>query len=170
VIVSLIVAMDRNCGIGLNNKLPWRLPADMKRFKELTMGHHLIVGRKTWESIGRILPGRKMIVLTRDQQVAIEGVEVVHSIQEALRIAEDAGETEAFVGGGAEVYREALAVANRIYLTLVEGEFDVDTCFPAINWKEWIEESSESFPVDDRNPQAFTFKVVMRRNPVSCGG
>ena len=111
-----------------------------------------------------------MIVLTRDQQLAIDGVEVVHTLQEALRIAEAAGETEAFVGGGAEIYREALAVANRIYLTLVEGEFEVDACFPAINWKEWTEEGSESFPADDRNPQAFTFKVVMRRNQVSGGG
>ena len=141
--------MDRNCGIGLNNKLPWRLPADMKRFKELTMGHYLILGRKTWESIGRVLPGRKMIVLTRDQQVAIEGVEVVHSLQEALRIAEDAGETEAFVGGGAEITGSACCCKS-IYLTLVEGEFGwTRTPLRSI---ERMDRERRIISVDDRNP------------------
>ena len=154
--------MDSNGGIGLNNKLPWRLPADLKRFKELTMGHHLIVGRKTWQSIGRALEGRRMIVVTRDRQFGAHDATVVHSLPEALRIAEDAGENEAFIGGGAEIYNESLDYADRIYLTLVDGQFEADTFFPEIRTGEWFEVSAEHFLPDHRNPHPCTFKILER--------
>jgi dihydrofolate reductase len=102
-IISLIVALDRQCGIGKDNQLPWRLPADLKRFRELTMGHHLIVGRKTYESIGKPLPGRTMIVVTRQPDFQLEESLVVNSVDEALRLANTRGEQEVFVIGGAEI-------------------------------------------------------------------
>src|SRR5262245_52323986 len=104
VLVSIIVAMDRKAGIGADNKLPWRLSADLKRFRELTMGHHIIVGRKTFESIGKPLPGRRMIVVTRDRSYEAEGCDVVHSVQDAIELARGRGESEAFICGGAEIY------------------------------------------------------------------
>lgn len=161
-IVSLIVAMDRRGGIGLNNKLPWHLPADLKRFKELTMGHHLIVGRKTWQSIGRALPGRSMIAVTRDPQFKADGITVVHSLPDALHTAESAGEAEAFIGGGAEIYRQSLDFADRIYLTLVDGEFEADTYFPKIRTDQWAEVSAEDYLPDVRNAHPFTFKILER--------
>ena len=165
-IVSLIVAMDRRGGIGLNNKLPWHLPADLKRFKELTMGHHLIVGRKTWQSIGRALAGRMMIVVTRDPQFEAQGITIVHSLTDALRTAENAGEGEAFIGGGAEIYRQSLDFADRIYLTLVDGEFEADTYFPKIRTDQWTEVSAEHSPGDDRNAYPCTFKILERTQNV----
>jgi len=132
-IISLIVAMDERGGIGLNNRVPWHIPADLKRFKALTMGHHLIVGRKTYESIGRALPGRTMIIITRSKDYRAEGCWVVSSLQQALRLAEERGETEAFIGGGGMIYAQALPQAERIYLTRVHTEVEADVYFP--NWE-----------------------------------
>lgn len=165
-IVSLIVAMDLRGGIGLNNKLPWHLPADLKRFKELTTGHHLIVGRKTWQSIGRALPGRTMIVVTRDPRFEAQGITVAHSLTDALRRAEGASEAEAFIGGGAEIYRQSLDFADRIYLTLVDGEFEADTYFPKIRTDQWTEVSAEQSPADVRNAYPCTFKILERAQNV----
>ena len=133
-IVSLIVAMDERGGIGLRNRVPWHLPTDLKRFKALTMGHHLIVGRKTYESIGRALPGRTMIIVTRSKDYRAEACWVVSSLPEALRLAEERGETEAFIGGGGSIYAQALPVADRIYLTRVHVVVEADVVFPV--WEE----------------------------------
>ena len=162
-IVSMIVAMDRNRGIGQDNRLPWRLSADLKRFKELTMGHHLIVGRKTWESIGRPLPGRKMIVVTRNQAFHPEGCTTSGSITEALEIAAAAGDEEVFIGGGAEVFRESFSLAERIYLTDVDAEVDADTFFPAFERSEWVESVAGRFPADEKNEYGVTFRILNRK-------
>src|SRR5262245_43668107 len=111
-IVSIIAAMDKKRGIGVDNKLPWRLSADLKRFRELTMGHHIIVGRKTFESIGRPLPGRRMIIVTHNLSYAAEGGDVAHTVEDAIELARARGETEVFVCGGAEIYAQAITLAQ----------------------------------------------------------
>jgi dihydrofolate reductase len=136
-IISLIVAMDERGGIGLNNRVPWHIPADLKRFKALTMGHHLVVGRKTYESIGRALPGRTMIIITRSVDYRAEGCLVVSSLPGALRLAKERGETEAFIGGGGSIYAQALPQADRIYLTRVHTEVEADVFFPQWDEKDW---------------------------------
>jgi dihydrofolate reductase len=163
VIVSLIVAMDRRRGIGAGNRLPWRLPADLKRFRDLTMGHHLIVGRKTWESIGRALPGRTMIVVTRNPDYRAEGCFIVHSLEEALNAARAKGESQAFIGGGAEIYREAMKLADRIYLTLVDAEVEADAFFPEMNSGEWSITQTAARAPDDKNPHPLTFQTLERK-------
>jgi dihydrofolate reductase len=131
---SIIAAIAQNRVIGLANQLPWRLPADMKRFKQLTMGHTLLMGRKTYESIGRPLPGRTMLVITRARDTAPEGVIVVHSFEEAL--ARASGD-ELFICGGADIYRQALPLADRLYLTYIEKAFEGDAYFPQFDVNEW---------------------------------
>ena len=133
--VSLIVAMDRQRVIGHEGRLPWHIPEDLKRFKVLTMGHSIIMGRKTHESIGRLLPGRRSVIVTRQPDYAVPGAHVVHSMQEAL--AACAGDEEVFVIGGGEIYREALPMADRIYLTEVEGNYRGDALFPELAVSEW---------------------------------
>nr|AIA10676.1 dihydrofolate reductase [uncultured bacterium] len=162
-IISLIVAMDRRRGIGIENRLPWRLPADLKRFRELTMGHHLIVGRKTYESIGRPLPGRRMVIVTRDPNYRAEDCLVAHSVEEALARARAQGEPEAFIGGGAEIYAQSLPYANRIYLTVVEAEVEADVFLPRWPEEEWIEEENVYHPPDEKNALPSTFKLLVRR-------
>jgi dihydrofolate reductase len=155
--VSIIVAMTADRVIGRDNTLPWRLPADLRRFKRLTSGHHLLVGRKTWESIGRPLPGRTMVVITRRRDYRAEGVTIAHSVDEALAVARAAGEDEAFVAGGEQVYREALASADRIYLTLVHATVAGDAFFPEHDPSDWVEVGREAREADDRNPHALSF-------------
>lgn len=162
-IVSLIAALDRRRGIGKDNQLPWRLPADLKRFRELTTGHHLIVGRKTYESIGKPLPNRTMIIVTRQPDFQAEGNLVVDSIAAALALAETRGETEVFVIGGAEIYTQTLPVADRLYLTHVEAEVPADTFFPALAATDWQEVERNSHAADEKNQYAFTF-VTLSRN------
>ena len=132
--------MGRNGVIGVDGDLPWKIPEDLVRFKRLTMGHSLVMGRETFESIGRPLPGRINIVLTRRRDWAHDGVEVAHSLDDGLAIA-SAKETDAFVSGGAQVYAEALGVADRMELTEVESEPEGDTWFPEVDWSQWREES-----------------------------
>jgi dihydrofolate reductase len=134
--LSLIVAVARNGVIGKDNRLPWHIPEDLKRFRALTMGHHIIMGRRTWESIGRPLPGRTSIVVTRDRNYSAPGAKVVHSLADA--VAACAGDDEAFVIGGAEIYREALPQAERIYLTEVLADYPGDVWFPPLG-TEWRE-------------------------------
>ncbi|MDO8498188.1 MAG: dihydrofolate reductase [bacterium] len=130
--LSIIVAMGNNRAIGSSNGLLWHIPAELKRFKEITMGHPIIMGRKTHESIGKALPGRTNIVITQDKNFKAEGVEVVHSLEEALRLASSApGNNEIFIIGGGQIYEQALSLADKLYLTLVEGDFpEADTFFP----------------------------------------
>lgn len=163
-IVSLIAAMDRNRGIGTGNQLPWRLPADLRRFRELTMGHHIIVGRKTYESIGRPLPGRQMIIVTREKGYEAQDWFITHSVQEAINLARDRGESEVFVCGGAEIYRQSLDFADRMYLTLVDAEVAADTFFPEFDRDRWIEQESFHHPADENNPYPFTFNLMLRKS------
>jgi dihydrofolate reductase len=164
VIISIIAAMDRKRGIGVDNKLPWRLSADLKRFRELTMGHHIIVGRKTFESIGRPLPGRRMIVVTRDGNYKAEGCDVAHSVEDAINLARERGESEVFICGGAEIYAQSIEVADRMYLTLVEAEVVADTFFPEFDEREWSERESFYQPADEGNQYPFIFKTLVRRS------
>ena len=154
--------MDRNRGIGIDNKLPWRLPADLKRFRELTMGHHIIVGRKTYESIGRPLPGRRMIIVTHNPNYRTEGCDVAHSIEDAIGLALERGESEVFICGGSEVYARSLPLAGRIYLTLVDTEVSADTFFPEWDEQEWKEEESSYFAPDEQNKYSSVFKIFKR--------
>jgi len=135
--LSVIAAMAANRVIGAGNGLPWRLPADLRHFKRLTLGHCLIMGRKTWESIGRPLPGRTTVVITRRPGYAATGAVVVHSLPAAFAAAREAGTGEAFVAGGAEIYRQTLRLAGRLYLTLIHREFAGDATFPALDPGEW---------------------------------
>ena len=161
-IISIIAAMDRKRGIGVDNKLPWRLSADLKRFRELTMGHHVIVGRKTFESIGRPLPGRRMIVVTRDVNYKAEGCKVAHSVEDAINLAPERGESEVFICGGAEIYAQTIEIVDRMYLTFVDAEVAADTFFPEFDEREWNERESFYQPADEKNQYAFTFKLMTR--------
>lgn len=161
-IVSLIAAMDKRRGIGLGNQLPWRLSADLKRFRELTMGHHIIVGRKTFESIGKPLPGRQMIIVTRNSSFRADACLVCHSLDEALALARSRGESEVFICGGAEIYRQTLALADRLYLSFVDAEVEADTFFPEIDNQEWSEQERVFHPADEKNQFPFTFKMLAR--------
>ncbi len=160
--VSIIAAMAENGVIGRGGQLPWRLSADLKRFKRLTMGHTVIMGRKTWESIGRPLPGRRMIVVTRQAGYRAEGIEVVGSFDEALAMAQSAGAEEVFVIGGAEIYRLALPRADRLYMTLVLAEVEGDAKFPLIDWDMWARADSESHESDAENEYPSLFYTFER--------
>jgi dihydrofolate reductase len=164
--VSIIVAMTADRVIGRDNGLPWRLPADLRRFKRLTLGHHLVVGRKTWESIGRPLPGRTMVVITRRRDYRAEGATVAHSVDDALAVARAAGDDEIFVGGGAEIYRETLERADRLYLTLVHTTVDGDAFFPEHDLERWTEVGREERAADARNPLAVSF-ITYEASPPS---
>ena len=163
-IVSIIAAMDRKRGIGVDNKLPWRLSADLKRFRDLTMGHHIIVGRKTFESIGRLLPGRRMIVVTRDSAYKAEGCDAAHSVEDATRLARERGESEVFICGGAEIYAQSIAIVDRMYITFVDAEVTADTFFPEFDEQEWSEQESSYQPADEKNQYAFNFKLMIRKS------
>lgn len=161
-VLSLIAAMDNNRLIGNKNDLPWRLPADLQHFKSITMGKPIIMGRKTWESLGRPLPGRKNIAITRDITYQAEGAEVVHSLEQALEQAAEAD--EAMIIGGANLYAQALHSVERLYLTRVDGEFEGDAWFPEIAEAEWELVASEAHEPDERNPHAYRFETWQRRN------
>ncbi len=166
--VTLVVAMDERGLIGRGGDLPWRLPADLARFKRLTMGHPILMGRKTWQSIGRPLPGRTNIVLTRRTDFSPEGVVVVSAPEEALERAEGfPGGEELMVIGGAEVYRLFLPGAQRLQITRVDGRFEGDVFFPDWNPDEFELVSEERREADERNPHAVTFQTWerLRRPP-----
>ena len=163
-IISIIVAMDETRGIGVEGRLPWHLPADLKRFKSLTMGHHLIMGRKTFESIGRPLPGRTTIIVTRDQSFQPEGCLVAHSLETALEFARLDLENDVFVIGGAEIFAQAIELADRIYLTQVHSSLPADVYFPEFAAEDWLETDSEYNPADEKNRYPFTFKILARIN------
>jgi dihydrofolate reductase len=133
--LSLIVAFAKNRVIGHNNTLPWHLPEDLKRFRALTMDHHIIMGRKTYESLGRLLPGRTTIIVTRNKDYKVEGALIAHSLQAALVLA--AGDAEPFVIGGAELYKQGLELATKLYITEVKAEYEGDAFFPEIDLSHW---------------------------------
>ncbi len=144
--LSAIVAMAANRVIGAGNQLPWRLPADLARFKRLTMGHTLVLGRKTYESIGRPLPGRTFIVVTRQRDFAPAGVTVAHSVDEALALARARGDDEVFIAGGADVYAQTLDRIERLYLTRLERNVPGDTYFPEVDLSGWRLVEEEQHP------------------------
>lgn len=159
--LSVIVAAARNGVIGSEDQLPWRLSSDLKRFKSLTMGHPIIMGRKTYDSIQRLLPGRTSIILTRQRDFAVDGALIAHSLEQAL---EQAGfASECFVIGGAEIYRLAIPLADRIYLTRVEAEVPGDTTLPEVPWEEFELVSEESVAADEKNQYPTTFQIYRRR-------
>jgi len=160
--VSLIVAVSSNGVIGLDGGLPWHLPADLKHFKRTTMGHHLIIGRRTWEEVGEPLPGRTMVVVTRSRRFAPEGAQVVRSVEQALEVA--ASDDEPFIGGGSQIYRFALArdLVDRIYLTRIHAEVEGDTFFPDFDIDEWDLVSEEHHDADEKNEFDYSFLVYER--------
>lgn len=141
--ISLIVAMDRKRGIGIENRLPWKLPEDLAHFKRTTTGHAIIMGRKTFDSIGRPLPGRRNIVVTRDPAWQRDGVLAAATPEQARELAQR--ETEAFIIGGAELFAQTIAIADRMIVTEIDSEFDCDTFFPAIDPASWRETGRETF-------------------------
>ena len=162
-IVSIIVAMDKNGVIGKNLKgMPWYLPADLKHFKEITTGKPVIMGRVTYDTIGKPLPNRQNIVLTRDPAFSAQNVEVVRSINEAVHKAKQA--EEIMVIGGANIYKQFLPLANRMYVTRIHAEFEGDTYFTKVNWDEWREIARESHEPDGKNPYPYTFLTYERVN------
>ncbi|MCJ9427479.1 dihydrofolate reductase [Kordiimonas sp. A6E486] len=156
--VILVVAMAENRAIGKNGDLPWRLPADLKHFKAVTMGKAMIMGRKTFQSIGRPLPGRRTIVVTRNKDWSADGVEVAYSLQDAMALA---GEGDVMIVGGGEIYTQAMDVADRLEVTEVALTVDGDAFFPEIVASEWREESREAFPAEDDKP-AYAFVSYVR--------
>ena len=163
--VSIIVAAAENGIIGRDGGLPWHLSDDLRRFKCLTMGHTIIMGRRTWESIGRALPGRRTIVVSRNPELQIDvaDVEVAASLDKALEFADASGEDQAFIVGGAELYRESLSRADRIYLTRVCATVDGDTYFPNVAWDEWHLVESEENDATEKNEYAYRFETYDRR-------
>ena len=163
--ISIIVAVAENGVIGREGKLPWHLPADLGRFKRLTMGHTVIMGRRTWESIGRPLPGRRMVVVSRQPDYHIDdgNVATVGSLDQALNLAQAAGDDEVFVIGGAELFREALPLADRLYCTRVRAVIAGDTHFPEVNWDEWQLVESSDHGSDGKNDYPFAFETHERR-------
>ena len=163
--ISLIVAVSRNGAIGLNNQLPWYLPEDLKYFKSVTMGKPLIMGRKTFDSIGRPLPGRANIVLTRDPQWTSDGVKVVQSVEQALVAGEIACEAadvdEIMVIGGEQIYRMTIDLADRIYLTQVDADVEGDAFFPDIDLNNWSQTRVKLPEIIDKHPYRF---LVLDRN------
>lgn len=155
--ISLIAAMAANRVIGVNNTLPWRLPADLAHFKALTMGHHIVMGRKTYESLGKPLPGRTSVIITRDAAFAAPGCVVAHSIADA--VAACAGDEEIFFIGGAELYRQALPLADRLYLTEIQVKAEGDAWFPEFDRAAWLESSRDPHRPDEKNPHAYDFVV-----------
>lgn len=160
--ICLIAAVAQNGVIGTGDRLPWRLPDDLRRFKQLTWGHPLILGRKTYESIGGPLPGRRMIVLTRQADYrSPSSVQVAGSLTEALDLCGPA--PKAFIGGGSEVYRKALPIADRLYLTRVLAAVEGDRYFPEVDWSRWRLVQEEKHPADERHQFGFLFQEFGRR-------
>lgn len=159
--ISMIWAMGLNNELGCKNRMPWHIPADFAYFKKVTMGKTIIMGRKTFESLGKPLAGRKNIVITRDIRYKPDGCIVINSIDEAIKYT---NEDEAFVIGGAEIYKEFLPIADKLYITQINHEFEADTLFPEIEYSQWKLVSSESGPKDEKNPYEYKWLVYERIN------
>lgn len=158
--VTFIVAMDRNRVIGKENDIPWRIPRDWEYVKETTKGYPLIIGRRNFESIGRVLAKRRNIVLTRNSDFFFKGCEVAHSIQEVFELCKD--EKEIFIFGGEEVYKAFLPYVEKMHITKIHHEFQGDTFFPEVDFSEWVEVSVEKGIQDDSNPYSYSFHVYER--------
>jgi dihydrofolate reductase len=158
--ISIIVAFANNRVIGKDNQLIWHLPNDLKHFKAVTSGHPVIMGRKTYESIGRLLPNRKNIIVTRNTAYQVEGAHVFNSLETAIDSC--VGEEEVFIIGGSEIYRQALTLAHKLYITEVLHEFEGDAFFPEINFDEWKVISEENGILDEKNKWEHRFKLYHR--------
>ena len=159
--ISMIVAMAKNRVIGINNTLPWHLPADLKHFKALTMGHHIVMGRKTYESIGRPLPGRTSVVVTRNPELKIEGCIVAHSLEQGIAACD--GDDEIFVIGGADLYAHALPIADKLLITEIQMDVPGDAYFPDFRRDEWQEISREVCRQQEPQPLEYHYAAYQRR-------
>ena len=157
--ISLIVAAARNDVIGLAGDIPWKLPEDQKFFRKQTTGHAIVIGRKTFDSIGRPLPGRRNLVLTRGEAKPVEGIDFFPNLQAALDWAREEGIEECFIAGGEAIYREGLALADRVYLTRVDAEPEGDTFFPALAEAEWKQVGAIAHAADERHAHAFAIET-----------
>lgn len=166
-IVSMIVAVDENNGIGLLGRIPWKISSDLKRFKNLTMGHHLIMGRNTWESIGRALPGRTNIILSKHLDRPPENTILKPSLDDALEYVKQQGETEVFIIGGGQIYAQALPFTNRIYLSKVHTIIPADVFFPELDSNEWNINENKEVPASENDQYAYTFMILERRDEQS---
>ncbi len=160
--ITLIVAVGKNNELGKENDLVWHLPNDFKRFKKLTTGHHIIMGRKTFESFPKPLPNRVHVVITRNEKYKREGTIIVHSMKEALQIAKN--DTQPFIIGGGEIYSLGIPHADKIELTRVHGSFDADTFFPEIQINEWELIKEEHHDIDEHHKYAYTYLTYLRKN------
>ena len=160
--LSIIVAMAKNRTIGINNTLPWRIPEDLKHFKALTMGHHMIMGRKTFESIGKPLPGRTTVVVSRDRSLKIDGCVVAHSLQEA--VAACANDPQIFMVGGADIYAQALGLADKLYITEIQQDVAGDAWFPEFDRSEWLEMLREKHRQETPEPLEYHFVEYRRKS------
>jgi dihydrofolate reductase len=163
-ILSAIAAVSRNGVIGKNNRLPWHLPADMRFFKQTTLGHPVIMGRKTYVSFGKALPGRTNLVITRQRDYTLPDAIVTHSLAEAIQKASQYDSTEIFILGGAEIYRESLPLLDRIYKTLIDAEFEGDAFFPELDAKQWTMTAADVHQADEKNKYGYTFQTWERIN------
>ncbi len=160
--IVLVVAKSENNVIGVDGDLPWKISADLKHFKAVTMGHPIVMGRKTWDSIGRPLPGRRNIVITRRDDLVIQGVDVVKSIDAALDLCRKDNAAKAMIVGGGQIYTDIMDRANVIELTEIHSEIEGDTFFPTIDPSAWAETAREAFPADGDTP-AYSFVTLTRR-------
>ncbi len=162
-IISAIVAASQNGVIGIDNQIPWYLPADWKYFKKITSGHHVMMGRKCFESIGKPLPGRTNLVLSRNPYYLAQGTEIIHTIEEGIRIAESNNETELFIIGGADVYRSTMHMLDKLYFNTIHAEIEGDTNWPDMDWKAWKLLSVENHEADEKNKYPYSFSVFEKR-------
>jgi len=160
-IVSIIAAMAKNRTIGFKGSIPWRIPADLEHFKNLTMGHYILMGRKTYESIGGPLPGRLSVIITRQPGYKAPGCRVAHSISKALEISKK--DNEVFIIGGAQIYKQFLDSVDRIYLTLIHKDFLGDVYFPKFDETAWVLVSRQDYDADKENLYPFSFLVYQRQ-------
>ena len=160
-IISAVVVVDENNGIGKNNQLLVHFPADLKRFKNITTGHTIIMGRKTFESMGRALPNRRNIVISRQADLSLPGAEITNSIEDALALCKN--DKEVFIIGGAEIFKQALPLLSRIYLTRIQKVFNADTFFPEISTQEWLETEREDFEAQEKTPFSYSFLTYQKR-------
>lgn len=159
--ISAVVVVDQNWGIGKNNQLLVHFPADLKRFKNITSGHSIIMGRKTFESMGKALPNRRNIVISRQTDLNLAGAEITHSLQNALELCKN--DDEVFIIGGAEIFRQSLPILDKVYLTKINKSFEADTFFPEINSQQWKETEREDFEADEKTPFTYSFLTYQKR-------
>ncbi|HKJ05839.1 MAG TPA: dihydrofolate reductase [Flavobacteriaceae bacterium] len=158
--ITIIAAVAKNNALGKDNKLIWHLPADLKRFKKVTSGHHVIMGRKTYESLGKPLPNRTNIIITRKKDYTAENCIVVHSLTEAIAAAKN--DENPYILGGAEIYQQAIKIADKLDLTFVHKAFEADAFFPEINKNKWVETSRKDYKADEKNKYDYSFVTYKR--------